>query len=270
MNLFIPKNSVNLKDQKLSNYIVGIQGPAGSGKTTSALTFPNPVVINFDKGLNGHFGKDVIEFPIWSGEWVNAQGTKEHPNKFRPTKQGAQPNRRDCLIHILKEDCQQLTPEQTLVLDSWSALQDAFDQQQDLEPIPTKKGEENSYAYWEEKIKYSGNVMSWLHSTKANVVITYHESPTRDPKTGQLLEKIQPLMQGKFATQIKRFMPNYFRMLAEGINDKDGREIGCEYFWQVKSSEKFDAKCDRCIPDNIFKIKPTYETLAAYDKKIIV
>ena len=55
---------------------LGIQAPPGKGKTYSALTFPNPVVLNFNKGLGAHTGRgDVIDVPFWDGKFCD----KIHP-----------------------------------------------------------------------------------------------------------------------------------------------------------------------------------------------
>lgn len=259
--MYIPKETVNLKDQKVNKIRLGIQGEPGTGKTTSALTFPNPVVINFDDGLGGHFGKDVIEFPVWSYDWCIKYGCS-------PTKpqKNPQPDRKSATIKILK-GCLYLTEDQTLILDSWTALQTAFDIEQATHPL-IQNGEINAFDFWEKKIDFSEDVISLLVSMKCHVVVLFHEVLERDKKTGLLLNKCQPMMQGKFQTKLKLHFPNYFRMLAEGEIDKDGKELGCKYFWQVKADSKFDHKCILDIPDDIFKVEPHFKIFEQYSKKI--
>lgn len=257
--MYIPKDSVNLKDLKILKTRTGIQGPPGSGKTTSALTFPNPVVYNFDDGLSGHFGKNVIEIPAWSAEWTTARG-------FVPSKPGKSkhPNRKDCFVDWLEKEGMKLESDQTFILDSWTTLQDAFDMEQVLHPKVTKGGDIDDFAFWAQKIDYSDAVMVWLRSLKCHVVVLFHEIQTRDPATGQLLQKIDPLMQGGFLKKLKVHFPNFFRMRADEQYDTKGNEIACKYSWQVHSNKEFDAKCNLNVPESQLLVEPTWESFIKY------
>jgi hypothetical protein len=95
-----------------------------------------------------------------------------------------------------------------------------------------------------------------LTSARANIVVNFHETQQRDPKTGQLIDKILPLMQGKFVASLKKYFSDFYRCIVFDVLDSTGkptlkkdpntgketREKLVEYYWQVKSDGTFDAK----------------------------
>jgi len=259
--MHLPTKSINLKTVKFPQVRLGLQGDPGSGKTTSALTAPNPVVLDIDGGLTKFSGHDIIVVPIYDYQWVCDYG-------FEPKKPKAQPNRRDAILKFMQEDALKLTSEQTLIIDSWTSLQTAFDMQQDLEPAITKSGQIDEFAFWMRKIEYSEKIMTYICSLKASVVVTFHELKVRDIKTGQLLEKVQPLMAGKFYSQIKRFFTDFFRLINEEEKDKEGRVIKCNYYWQVCSDNQFDSKTRLTFPEGTFKVKPDFSVFSQYERKV--
>src|SRR6266496_3757289 len=111
--------------------------------------------------------------------------------------------------------------------------------------------------------------MVYLCSLKSHVVCCCHESKVRDIKTGQLLEKSQPLMQGKFYSQMKRYFTECFRCIVEEKKNKEGKVIGAEYFWQVMSDNQFDAKTRLTFPEGTFKIIPHFDIFNQYKAKQI-
>ncbi len=263
--MYIPKDSRNLKDQKITKIRLGIQGEPGSGKTTAALTFPNPVVVNFDDGLHGQLGKDIIEIPFWDHEWVVRYGFP--PSK--PDKSG-HPNRKGAILKWLKTEGMLLQSDQTLILDSWTSIQDAFDIEQVLFPRITKEtGEVDDRDFWAKKIDFNDELVSYIRGVKCNVVVIFHETHTRDPKTGALLRKIEPLMQGSFTKKLKVHFPNFFRQVSESVKSADGKQIKTEWYWQIKSSDEFEAKCHYVIPDTLLRIKADYNELLKLEAKPI-
>ena len=228
---------------------LGLQGPPGSGKTTSALTFPGVLVLDFDHGLQAFAGQDVRTVPFYSSDWIIQYG-------FKPTSPIGGPNRRDAFLKWLREEAPKLVASDTLVVDSWSTVQDAFDLQTSLEPKYTKEGKIDDYDFWERKIEFSREVMIRLNGLRCNVIVCFHETQIRDAKTGMLLDKIAPLMQGKFVARIKQYFSDYFRCSVETteVKDASGKVIETKrnYVWQVNSNALFDAKRRSLQTDKLF------------------
>ena len=86
-DLYIPPHSIPLDKQTTELQIrLLLQAPPFSGKTYAAMSFPNPVVLDFDQKLGAHSGRpDVLQVPFWSGEFcdkiVKRDGLKAPPNK---------------------------------------------------------------------------------------------------------------------------------------------------------------------------------------------
>ncbi len=260
--MHISSSSYNLKDKSFPQIRLGIQGAPATGKTTSILTFPNVTVVDADNGLTKFAGENLNVIPLYDYDWTVKYLGKE------PTKVGAQPNRRDALLKFLREDALKMTNEQTLFLDSWTSIQTFFDQQQELEPKITKDGKIDDFDFWARKIEYSEKLMVYLCSLKCNVAVSFHEMSIRDPKSGQLLEKLAPLMQGKFLAQIKKWFTDFFRMINEEEKDKTGKVTKCNYYWQVCSDNQFDCKTRLSFPEGTYRIEPHYKVFEQYRKKV--
>lgn len=264
--MHIPTCTQNLKTQTQPRIFLGLQGEPGTGKTTSALTFPNPIVLDLDGGLTGFVGRDIPVVPMHDHNWV----CEYEKGKFKPSPvPKAQANRRDAILHFLTVDAVKIDVEQTLVVDSWTALQDAHDRQTELFPKLTKAGQVDEYDFWDQKLTYSRTVLAALKALRCHVVVTHHESRIRDPETGELKEKVQPLMQGRFAQELKRFYPNYFRCIARGEitagPTKLGTITGAKYFWQIRTDPIFDAKCSRPL-DKTILVPATFQDNFSYQQ----
>lgn len=241
--------------------MIGIQGPPGTGKTWSALTFPNPVVVNLDRGLTCKHGTNVQQFPFYDSSYC-VQTHKMSVNSDKSV------NKRDGVKKWLKENAPKLDKDQTLILDSWTTLQNYFDIQTKLEPVYTRQGNIDDFAPWKFKIEYSSDILTTLQSLKCMVVVIFHEKPVRDEKTGLLTDKIEPLMSGQFVNQLKIPFSDFFRQRAIpkiGRDNKpiliDGKELPEEmnYLWQIKSDVNFDAKTRMTLKETY--IKATYQSL---------
>ncbi len=259
--MHIPEKSLNLKNVEFPQIRLGIAGEPATGKTTSALTFPNVTVADFDGGLTRFAGQDIIFVPFYDEEWVRAYG-------FGPTKPMATANRRDAFLKFLESDALKMSKEQTLLIDSWTALQNAFDLQQDTDPAKvTKEGKVDDFFFWQKKIEYAEKIVVRIKACKCHIVVTFHEDKVRDKVTGQLLDKIAPLMQGKFVAQLKSHFTDFFHMVVEEEKDKSGNVTKCSYWWQVASNNKFDIKTRLTFPENVFKVEPHFKVFEQYRKK---
>lgn len=184
---------------------VGLQSPPFGGKTTAALTFPNPVVLSFDQKLGAHHHRsDVIEVPFWDGFFVDKIVKRD----------GLQspPNRKDALLKWLGTEAIKLTRDQTLVIDGSTGIQTSFHVQYNLNPVITKSGEIDGFAEWKFKAQYFGELVSMIKALKCHVVYICHESPDRDKK-GELTGGVRPLLTGQFGDELASHFTDFFRSI---------------------------------------------------------
>ena len=129
---------------------------------------------------------------------LNANFTEPDFCKSLVKPTGPRSNRRDAFKKWLQIEAIKLQPEQTLVVDSWTRLQDAFDEQKELEPVTTKTGEIVVFDFWACKQDYAKEILNTLSDLRCHIVVTFHEVELTD-ETGKILNgRVIPLMQGKF------------------------------------------------------------------------
>lgn len=244
--------------------MLGIQGPPGSGKTASALTFPNPIIAEFDNSdYNGLLKLDHLRdvkpqiIPFYSQSFI-VDTLKIPPNRSHIIL------RHKAFQDWLFEHGPKLTPDQTLIVNTWSFLQDVIDAFIfcKAEEVFGRDGKRDDFAPWDNKIEHSKQILNALKDLSCNVVITFHESLERDKNTGLMLDKTQPLQQGKFVTRIKGFFPSFYKSIVRQKFDANGKPIEGqkpEYLWQTASDNKFDAKNSR--PDLPMLVPATYKSL---------
>lgn len=262
--MYIPESSKNLKDLSFPQIRLGLQGESGTGKSFSALTFPNPFVVDFDGSLTAHAGRDIPTAPFYDEEWVEKYAGGAYKRQLQHVDAFA--NRRDALLHFLQKEALKFTKDQTLIIDSWSAVQLAFDNQTSKFPKKTKEGAVDDFAFWADKIEYSEKLCVFFMSVKCHVVVTFHEDPVRNKTTGELMSKIAPLMQGKFVVQLKRFFTDFFRTVVQVEKDPaTGQEKKAPTFlWQVRSDNKFDAKSRLKRDDMPTFVEPHFKIFQQY------
>lgn len=258
---------------------LGIQGPPKTGKTYSGLTFPKPIVLNLDRGLGSHAGRsDVLEIPFWDDKFVDS---------IVPRKPTDPPNRRDAILKWLSKEGKKLEPDQTFILDGSTGLQNAFDTQQNLEPVYTDRGKIDSFAYWRLKVSYFGEVCELLKTLKCHVIYICHETLDRG-KDGELNGKIRPMLTGQFGDQLASHFTDWFRMHAFakpkdilkanpeenfGMNAQEFTELcnsfetNTMYMWQTVQ----DNLCN-CGTSSLVKapryIKADFTTFTKYMRKV--
>ncbi len=253
--MYIPKDSVNLKDLDFPQNRLGLQSPPGCGKTYSALTFPNITVLDFDSGLTAYTGKDVTVIPFHDAEWV----TNYANGLFKRKDQSRQPKRKSALLHWLNVEGVQLEKGQTLFLDSSTAIEDAF--WHEWVDVFTTNNKIDDFAPWAALIEFYRDIHVLLKSFKCHVIVSYHEAYVRDKVTGALLDKFQPLMQGKYVTRLKAHYTDFYRCIAN--MNKESKKM--EYKWQVRSNQYFDAKSRLKIPDGATEVEPHFKVFKQYE-----
>jgi hypothetical protein len=283
MAIYTPPNCTTLDKSTTKQQIrLGIQGYPGSGKTFAALTFPNPIVLNLDRGLGAHQGRaDVIEIPFYQ---VSFSGGKEVC--------------KDKLVEWLEREGTKLSEEQTLIFDGLSSLEVAYHSwfNAHKHQFITKAGKLDEFAEWQEKKKYFGQVMELLKTFKCDVILLAHEAALADRPTvvgqyGAYTGKIRPLLTGAYGDIIVRDFTDWFRQMAsdkpkdytsitpESLSSwemKDGKEFkamcdtfprGSIYYWQLEGDNLFDGKCSSLINFPRF-IPANYKNFVKYQRKI--
>jgi len=234
------------------NHIVGIQGEPNTGKTTVARSWPNPLVLDFDKKLPT--GIPCVEF--WSDATIHA---------INGTKPPLLPDRRGAILKWLRTAGPKLPKTTTLIIDSYTMIDAAWAMYvKDNRPLfLNKEGEFNLRAAFSEKLTFNIELFALLKSLPCSVVITFHEQVERDEK-GKLTGKYRTLVNGgSFKDQLE----GNLGMLLRTANDKG------KYVVQVRSNHLFDAMIgpDYKFPPEISYVdvtdKSAYEELQKYYKK---
>jgi hypothetical protein len=180
LEIYRPPNTQTLDvDNYLGQFRIGLQGAGGSGKTFSAVSFPNPIVASLDRGLISHIGrKDIIEVPFYLDSFVDSIVKRPSPKytdirtgqtKMRPA------NRKDALIYWLNTEAPKLTKAQTLIVDGGSGIQTAFHTQYWTDPDLDQNGKIKPYAEFRQKIDYFTEIMTQLKALTCNVIYISHE-----------------------------------------------------------------------------------------------
>lgn len=258
--LYIPPKCFSLSEIKLAQIRLFLQGDGGTGKTWSALTFPNPIILSTDRGAGAHTGrKDVHEAPFYDPAFVRS---------ICPDSNGIM-NTKDAALKWLKTEGMKLTTEQTLVIDNLTGLSTAFHLFEDKHPTySSKTGKKDDFAEWAHKVDYFGEICNVLKSLKCHVVFIGHETPDRG-KDGELNGKTRALLTGQFADQLKSHFTDYVRQLtcdkpnvdkldekalAKWGMTKDEMIATCAsyprntlYFWQMESDDYCNCKVSSLV-----------------------
>lgn len=234
---YLPKDTMTLDTKRFKQIRLGLAAAPQTGKTTAMLTFPNPVVCDFDNKLSatnalcaGKQLSDVAIIPFYNAEFVDKLKPRSNP-RFAP-------NKRDAFLIWLNTEAIKLESDQTLIIDSWTTLQSAFDQQQGYEPAISRNGSEDKFVFWARKIEYAKEICERLKTLNCHVVVSFHETIDRDDE-GKPTGKMKPVMQGAFADQLAGHFTDWFRQitvakLKDPANPRS-EIIGTDYLWQTSS-----------------------------------
>lgn len=227
--------------------IIALLGLPGSGKTTSCATFPNRLWLDFDHKLP--IGETSI--PFWDAGYCDSLASRTQANS--PV------NRRDAFKKWLRDNHTKLPADYTLILDSWTFLQNAFDQQTQLEEDMADKP--NPFAFWKRKIQFSTEICEMLKACRCRVIVTFHESIERDEE-GLPTGKIQPLMDGKFKDQLLgHFTDAWHQVCNPYERDEKGKVVIREgkraivpgFYWELIGSELFNTNTNPILGAKVRK-----------------
>lgn len=187
---------------------VGLQGPAFSGKTTAALTFPNPIILSIDRKVSAHSHRsDVILIPFHDVTFVDKIVKRDGLQ--------APPNRKDALIRWLSTEGIKLKSNQTLILDHSTGIEENFHiwfNFNENELASTKNGMIDSFVRWNMAKAYFEELHSCLKSVPANVIYICHETPKYD-KEGKDTGKLRPLLAGQSGDKLGQNLTDFFRSI---------------------------------------------------------
>lgn len=280
--IYAPAGSYTLdKAERVLQIRLGIQGPPGSGKTFNALTFPNPLVLNFDRGLIVHEGrKDVTEVPFWNPKYVDS--IKKRDGLQAP------PNRRDALIDFLLKEAPKLSVNQTMIIDSNRQVEIGFHVQYKQEEQPSSSGKYNKFTEWTEKIKFFSALGTQYKELLCNVIYICHEVPQRDDD-GKMIG-IRPALSGQSGDTLASDFTDWFRAItvAKPSSDMEASNIKTKYFcseielkewiastpsnvktvylWQTQSDSYFAAKTSLLGQPKF--VLANYSVFGKYKRKI--
>lgn len=261
--MFIPSNFVT-NDTKTRGLIkLGLMGAPGSGKSTAAATFPNTLYVDFDNKMPRIDG--LKSLPFWNTDWCKEECKKlTIPLPGVSTGKPNDINRKELFRAWLGRNGVLFKPEQTLVVDSWSGLQDCFDYQtRTYEKKFNSKAEEDKFKFWGDKIEYASETSQLLKNANCNVVTIFHETTERDDEGRPV--GVLPLMQGKFADRLQSFYTDWFRQIAtQDVKVVGGKEIASktEYVWQIRPGKK--CNCSTTLKTELSEVPASYESFLKY------
>lgn len=230
-NIYIPPNVKSLAEEtELPQIRLGIQGPSNVGKTWASLTFPNPIIIPFDRGHGAHIGRaDVLNVKMYDPDFVR---------KYANDSEGIV-NRKHALIKWIKSEGTKLTSNQTLILDALVGIQEAFEEYEDKHPTySSKTGKKDDYAAWKNKIIYFGELMTMLKSLKCHIILISHETPDRGTD-GELNGKLRPILTGQFGDQLRSHFTDWVRAHATNKPTEDKIQEKALPLWKFKDKKQF-------------------------------
>lgn len=220
---------------------LGLLGKPGTGKTTAALKFPNPLILDKDRKCPA--GVKAVPFYDPAFELKHAD------------KDLARSGVRSAVINWLNRS--KIPADYTLILDSYTMWMNDFDRWADkVAPVvffSKKKNEVDGFAIHNERINMGVEIFHTLKSLPNNFIVNFHEQVERDDKGVPV--GIRALIKGQFGDQVGAHVTMLFRTVV----------IKGQFLWQVKADSEFaPVRPARFNLDNLINEKymlPEYEEL---------
>lgn len=248
---------------------LGILGSPGTGKTTAAHTFPNPINGNLDRKAPPGCQSVPLANADFMRKVLNPAYVKTPTSHLIPA------NYRDGIKKWLRNALPAMPSGATFILDSWTMLQNYFSiQAQDdniycVYDFKTKAKTLNpdgspvidKWDVLRHRIVYSAELMNFFKTASCDCIITFHEQVERN-EDGKATGQIKALMDGQFKDQItghltmfvrqvvihydnfKRSNPTDAAYYAAYHREKTGNAITEKtpcYVWQVVASDIFNS-----------------------------
>lgn len=282
MPIYTPPGALTLdKLTEVPQRRIAVQGFGGTGKTFSALTFPNPIVMNFDRGLGAHYGRaDVIDVPFYNEAFCKTVLPSYNPSKGMMT---------EVILKWMYTYAMRLGPEQTLIVDSNSQIQNAYHRWYEANKMQfmTDKGKVDGFVEYRQKIVFYTEFLELLKAVPCHVFFIAHET---EASTGKHSGKIRPLLSGQLGDELMSYFSDYFRQQAADKPDVDKMDdasllnwgmtkaemkVVCAsfprktiYFWQTEGDNNFDGKCSSLVNYPRF-LPANFQSFEKYRRKLI-
>ncbi len=177
-----------------------LQGAPGTGKTTFACKFPNPFIVDFDHKAPA--GIDSV--PFWNDDFLSA---------MQKVKGNVQP-KHDVLYFWLKNELPKFEREQTVILDSWTMIQNEIEIAVRQEPEHAG----NKFHLHARRAEISRAICGLIKRAKCQIIVTCHEVEIW--KQGEATGKLRPLQTGQFGAEIAGHFTDYWRTHVDPV-DRD-------------------------------------------------
>lgn len=225
-----------------------IYGPSGSGKTTFAGTFPNPVFIDFDKGMVT-FKDAPVDIEYYS---INQRPTTDvDAIAIIGEKAALKDNAYLKATALIEHFANKLGPGDTLVLDSLSTYSD-YTLAHTLAIMGQKTPRIQDWGTAQKLLEQS---ISLLCECECNIVLVAHEQFVKDDESGVIMWL--PLTIGKLATKLPLYFDEVYHTYVErGKGDKKGSAV---YGIETTPTRRTTAKSRLKLAGNIEN--PTFKSL---------
>jgi hypothetical protein len=287
MTPYTPKGCKFLSQTEDSQVRLIVQGAPFSGKTTSALTFPNPVILSFDRKVSAHLHRsDIPIAPFYDPKFVDT--ILPRPGLQAPC------SKKEALTKWLSTEGLKLVHEQTLIIDGCSGIETAYHiwyKFNETELAHSTKGTFNKFIQWDLKKAYFEELWDCIKALQCDVIFICHEQKERD-KEGEYNGKISPLLTGQAADKMGLNFTDYFRQLCIakpktddetqralsyfGINATTLKEwcastpinYGSFHLWKIQGDDTFGGGSSS-LRDAPKYILANYETFQKYRKQFV-
>jgi DNA polymerase III delta prime subunit len=238
-----------------------ICGAPGTGKTTSALSFPNVIVANGDNKLppkHWNYPDGIPTMDFFNPQYL----TEALQQPLGGIKQNL-PDPARALNKMLRTIAVQFPAETTLVIDSLTWFQDAAYSVFDNEPQLTKENKIDDRAIWANIRDWYGEFLFAITKLSCRVVVICHEEPEEDDK-GRLNGRYRPLTIGKTRNIIASKFTDVVHQIVVQERSPLGNPIGKpKFLWEIRPSERMGLTSS--LPNSIEQ--PTVEaTWQAWSK----
>lgn len=225
---------------------VGLIGVGGSGKTSMALTFPNPLVGDADRKCPD----GTLTIPFGDPSWVNRTTGESNP---------AVPNIHEAVLRWILANIQKLSEHQTFILDSITIIDGNIDAWVESQIAAGRKPfANNKFAKWDHKLKYYHNLFEALKRAPCNVVVTFHEAPEYNSE-GDPTGALKPICTGGFKDRFNNYLTVFLRLEKKVLANKSVARACCvvptQTWLPILPHDRY------VVPAGTTHIKPTYQAL---------